>query len=301
MLTRSQEWALIVSRAIDAYRCQGLRNLTSADSQGMNSDLSLVFAHQLEKWRTDVTTSWARASGRPVSGDISSRIDLFDRYSRLVVQSLALQQALNSMSPSLPLCFAEVSGLTYLTCALTLQYQSCAVELVDVVGGLGSSARGAPDFVHAAMTYAATSLLRCTQSRFSHLHINRQSILATARRAAALLAEAAIGPDHIAAVQSAFLSRLILSRDQPEAHMAGASTAEITGVSPQTGIARPFQSIDFEAFARALDTDPSMTTWPPVGPMRDKPSQPDTQTASFFTQFEDIGTDPNNVTSAMPG
>jgi len=136
--------------------------------------------------------------------------------------------------------------------------------------------RGVPDFVHAALTYAATSLLRCTQSRFAHLQSDRQVILSTARKAAALLAEAATGPDHIAAVQSAFLSRLVVSRDRPSGDTVPVSGSSANVVlSPETGLNRPLQAIDFEAFARALDTDPSMTAWPPIGQIRDKPYKTD--------------------------
>lgn len=102
-----QEWALIVSRAVDAYRYQGLRANATADSQGSISDLSLVFAHQLQQWRMKTYESLQGMVAGPKQTD--GLIGLYERYGRLVIQSLALQQALTQLGPSLPSCFLEVS------------------------------------------------------------------------------------------------------------------------------------------------------------------------------------------------
>lgn len=161
--------------------------------------------------------------------------------------------------------------------------------------------------MHSALTYAATSLLRCTQTRFASLSPDRSRIFEVARQAADLLGEAAIGADHIAAVQSGFVSRLIATRDvvatpaSASARVGGLKTSAVktgaggtadrqallagerngvtapaheqgtagqigtaAGVSPDTMFNRPPEAIDFEAFARALNVDQSMTPWPPL-------------------------------------
>lgn len=166
---------------------------------------------------------------------------------------------------------------------------------------LGSRAlRGVPDFTHSALTYAATSLLRCTQTRFSSLTPDRARIFDAARRAADLLGEAAISADHIPAVQSEFVSKLIAARDaeagpraSEAAHPASMQSMEIakrsgngriredpaggteaaavvapagppSGISPNAIFNRPPEAIDFEMFARALNVDHSLTPWPPM-------------------------------------
>jgi hypothetical protein len=133
-----------------------------------------------------------------------------------------------------------------------------------------SALRGVPDFAHASLTYAATSLLRCTQTRFAHLHPDRRRIFAVSRKAAELLAAAATEPDHIAAAQSAFISRLIISRENSTDHNMGKSSGSLTAsLRPSESINnRSLQAIDFEAFARTLGTDQSMTPWPPIPIMR---------------------------------
>ena len=45
--------------------------------------------------------------------------------------------------------------------------------------------------------------------------------------------------------------------------------------SPETAVNKPLQATDFEAFARAIDLNQSLTTWPPVGPMREETYRPD--------------------------
>ena len=128
--------------------------------------------------------------------------------------------------------------------------------------------RGVPDFAHTSLTYAATSLLRCTQSRFAYLAPDRKRIFAVTRRAADLLAAAATESDHIAAVQSAFLSKLISSRDTSNGHSKATTSSESSPAlehpPPNFVNNRPLQADDFEAFARTLGTDQTLTPWPPI-------------------------------------
>lgn len=132
--------------------------------------------------------------------------------------------------------------------------------------------RGVPDFAHTSLTYAATSLLRCTQSRFAYLAPDRKRIFTVTRRAADLLAAAATESDHIAAVQSAFLSKLISSRDTSNDHSRGTTSSESLSAlchpPPDFVNNRPLQADDFEAFARTLGTDSTLTPWPPIPIMR---------------------------------
>lgn len=85
--------------------------MTSADSQGSISNLSVVFAGQLAAWRESATSALKTAQERslPLLPDAGERILLYERYSRLVLQSLALQYALANSSYNIPSYFIEVS------------------------------------------------------------------------------------------------------------------------------------------------------------------------------------------------
>jgi len=109
--------------------------------------------------------------------------------------------------------------------------------------------RGCPDFVFTVLTYAAVSLLKATQSQFSHLKPNRSIIFNLARKAADMLARAAMVPDHLPASQSVFLSRLI----EAKAHEP---TYDPTAFIPEP--------IDFEAFGNSITEDQTKTLWPPM-------------------------------------
>ena len=109
--------------------------------------------------------------------------------------------------------------------------------------------RGCPDFVFTVLTYAAVSLLRATQSQFAHLEPNRDTIFGPARKAADMLARAAMVPDHLPASQSVFLSRLI----EAKAHEPTRDPAIFVP-----------EAIDFEAFGQAIAEDQTKTLWPPM-------------------------------------
>ncbi len=109
--------------------------------------------------------------------------------------------------------------------------------------------RGCPDFVFTVLTYAAVSLLKATQSQFSHLEPDRSAILLTGRKAADMLARAAMVSDHLPASQSVFLSRLIDVKTHEPAR------------DPTIFIPQP---IDFEAFGQSINEDQYKTLWPPM-------------------------------------
>jgi hypothetical protein len=146
--------------------------------------------------------------------------------------------------------------------------------------------RGCPDFVFTVLTYAAVSLLKALQPQFSHLDPNRPSILATARKAADMLARAAMTPDHLPASQSVFLSRLIEAKSAepalPPANTLQGNTAQTPWV-PET--------IDFEALGHAIDAEQTTALWPPM------PAMPNSNSnsagingwESFFDQVDGHG------------
>ena len=109
--------------------------------------------------------------------------------------------------------------------------------------------RGCPDFVFTVLTYAAVSLIRATQTQFAHLEPDRPSIFSLARKAADMLAQAAMVSDHLPASQSVFLSRLIDFKERESAQTVSVLIPE---------------PIDFEAFAMSINEDQTRTLWPPM-------------------------------------
>lgn len=132
------------------------------------------------------------------------------------------------------------------------QYQGAAIRLITCFEAdfeLPGLTRGCPDFVFTVLTYAAVSLLKATQHQFSHLEPNRSTIFHLARKAADMLARAAMAPDHLPASQSVFLSRLIeVKTHEP--------MRETVTFEPEP--------IDFEAFGNSINEDQTKTLWPPM-------------------------------------
>jgi len=263
---------LILSRAVEAFRLQALQTSVPSGSHGFSNDLPIAFVLQLRQWRESWIFRWtscSRSSDMP--SNEPSHFEVYEYYACLVIQSLALQFAQDRSPLTLPSTFLEVGPFIWWT-RLRAQYQSSAMKLVQTIEGSRKNTRmtrSLPDFVHTATTYAATSLLRCTQAKFAHLRPDRSTIFEYARKASALLAEAAIDSDHIAAVQSALISRLIAARDVVVDETAWSTSSLPFGTSPTTRLGRPLEAVDFGDFARAVNDDQNMTFWPPLPPLYD--------------------------------
>lgn len=179
----------------------------------------------------------------------------------------------------------------------------CAIRLIQAIEESRKdprSTRSLPDFIHTALTYASTSLLRCTQTRFAHLHPDRQQIFDLSRRAADMLAEAAIDSSHIAAVQSALVSKLITARDTPPHTAAHPLDQGQPLISPNQTYKMPLEAVAFESFARALNVDQNMTPWPPIAPMMDATGTaggwfPDQSMGTSVSTSNLSGGEPNNM------
>lgn len=262
-LTHRKEWSLILSRAVNSFRRQALQVSRMSSSYGLFTDLATTFALEIHQWRNDSISRWTERQN--VNAGESDYFDIYEYSARLVTQSLALQHALDTAPSTLPSVFLEV-GLSSQLKRLTAQYQACAATLIGTIESSrrhAHAARSLPDFFHTTTAYAATSLLRCAQARFARLRPDRAKIFELARKACSLLAEAAIDSDHIAAVQSAVLSKIITAHDVAPGEAALVSDLAF-GSSPAARVDRPLEAGDFRAFARQVNEDQNMTLWPPL-------------------------------------
>ena len=216
-------------------------NSTLEDSATLTNQNSLpsmvrVFDKQFQQWReaAQLKATQYGADERGVKFMVGN-IRLYDHYARLVVHSHSLQRASDRSPFDLPASFA--------------QYQTAATRLIEgFESDLESQGltRGCPDFVFTVLTYAAVSLLKATEPIYAHLDPHRPTLFSLTRKAADMLARAAMTPDHLPASQSMFLSRLI---------------------EVKSSVAKPIQEpepIDFQAFGQSIDNDTSKTLWPPM-------------------------------------
>ena len=237
------EWAQILVRAIDLFRsetaAQALEGSAVLTNQNSLPSIVRVFDKQFRQWResSELKAQEYGAGERGIKFMVGS-IRLYDHYARLVVHSHGLQRAVDNNPLDLPASFA--------------QYQTAAIRLITgfeadlEAPGL---TRGCPDFVFTVLTYAAVSLLRATDATYAHLDPHRPTIFLLARKAADMLARAAMTSDHLPASQSMFLSRLIEVKSNE-------NNVEVPKMQ--------LEPIDFEAFAQSVDQDTSKTLWPPM-------------------------------------
>ena len=249
-----KDWALILSQAVDAFRIQALRPSVSG-SYTVPSDLVTAFALQLRQWRETALADPAsrnKSDGSPGEG----HFEVYESYAWLVVQSLALQFAQDHCPSALPSTFSEASQSRI---SADRQYQGCAMHLIEKVKTWRRQhfTRSVPDYYHSALTYGATSLLRCTQARFAHLQPDRPRIFELARTATALLAEAAIDSDHIAAMQSALISKLVALRDVNVIRDSQSVDPIISPIDRH----RPLEAINLNDFTRENDTGQAPNLW----------------------------------------
>jgi hypothetical protein len=199
-------------------------------------DMTYVFDTQFRQLaeRAKMNVRPYEATDSRMAKYIDSSVKLYDQYARLVVHSFALQRAGEGRQGDLPSTFS--------------QYQLAAMRLIETFEMEFESSgftRGCPDFVYTILTFAAVSLLKCTQSQFSHLDPDRSSVLSFARKAADSLARTATTPDHLPATQHAFLTRLIDQRSHDHT------------------LPTLLQPMDFEAFGQSIENDTNKTPWPP--------------------------------------
>ncbi|KAK4687227.1 hypothetical protein P7C73_g2891, partial [Tremellales sp. Uapishka_1] len=124
----------------------------------------------------------------------------------MVIHSFGLQRAMECLPLDLPAAFAE--------------YQTAAIRLINSFeADLEATGliRGCPDFLFTVLTYATVSLLKATQSQFSHLEPNITHLFAIATSASSVLARSATASDHLPASLSVFISNLIRPRVETEA------------------------------------------------------------------------------------
>ncbi|GMK54789.1 hypothetical protein CspeluHIS016_0113750 [Cutaneotrichosporon spelunceum] len=235
------EWVLLLTRAMESFR---------ADTEGRSAAaprLVGVYRTQFRAWRADAEDAARRAAAQPA---MLATLALYDNYAQLVVQSFALERALERGTVTLAAEWAE--------------YQHAAVRLIEGFGADLSApnlTRGCPDFVFTAVTYGAVSLLQALEPRLATLEPapDRDAIFALARQAADMLARAAVTADHVPASQSMFISRLIQVR------------------SRQPRQAQPmfdFGEMDFEAFGLSVAADDTMSMWPPLPNQNSRSTSP---------------------------
>ncbi|BEJ11400.1 hypothetical protein CspHIS471_0108220 [Cutaneotrichosporon sp. HIS471] len=226
------EWTLLLTRAMESFR---------ADTEGRSAAaprLVGVYRAQFKAWRAEAEDAARKAGQQPV---MLGTLALYDNYAQLVIQSFALERALERGAVTLAAELAE--------------YQHAAVRLIEGFGDDLSApnlTRGCPDFVFTVVTYGAVSLLQVLEPRLAALEPapDRDAILALARQAADMLARAAVTADHVPASQSMFLSRLIQVRSRPPRQ------------APPPVF--DFGEMDFEAFGLSVAADDTMSMWPPL-------------------------------------
>jgi hypothetical protein len=114
----SQDWAIIITTAIDAFRSHAVTALLEAyDSRGISSNLADIYINQLAKWHEDSAQSLdkGKSGSNATAPDVTrkqssvSQLAVYEKYGRLVIQSLSLQHAMEGAPSQVAPVFALVS------------------------------------------------------------------------------------------------------------------------------------------------------------------------------------------------